>query len=297
MTAASLDYATLLRLAGNRMGKHDAACPSCGPGRRSPAKQRRKVLRVWRITSTFLTYRCARCDLHGYARADGAPAPNPVELAKVQAEAHRFAASTAEAKRRKARWLWGQRRPIVGTPAERYLREARCYGGPLPATIGFLPARGDHSPAMISAFGLPVEVEPGVISIPWTAVMAVHLTRLSPDGSAKAAIDTAKIMIGTPRGAPIALAAVGDLLGLAMTEGVEDGLSVFEATGLGTWAAGSASFLPTLARAIPSYVESVTIVVDADDAGRRHSGELAQLLRGRGFEVRAVDLCAGRAAA
>jgi hypothetical protein len=260
----------------------------CGPEKRTPVNQRRKVLRVWRITPTFATYRCARCDIQGYAREEGAAAPDPVELAKAKAEAQKFAATTAEAKRSKARWLWGQRRPISGTPAERYLREVRCYGGVIPATIGFLPARGDHSPAMISAFGMPHEIEPNVISISTTAVMAVHLTRLAPDGSAKAGTDTDKIMIGTPRGAPIALAAVGDLLGLAITEGIEDGLSVHEATGLGVWAAGSAAFMPGLAAAIPSYVDCTTIVADPDPDGEKFAAELKARLAERHLDHRMI---------
>ena len=35
-----------------------------------------------------------------------------------------------------------------------------------------------------------------------------------------------------------------------------------------------------------SYIESVTILVDDDDAGRRHAGDLAERLRGRVREVR-----------
>src|ERR1700730_16902283 len=133
--AQVISCSQILQLAGHYLGEYDVPCPVCGPERRSAVNQRRKVLRVWRITPTFATYRCARCDVHGYARDDGAPAPDPAELARAEAEAHRFPATAAEAKRAKARWLWGQRRPISGTPAERYLREVRCYGGPVPATI------------------------------------------------------------------------------------------------------------------------------------------------------------------
>jgi DNA primase len=39
----------------------------------------------------------------------------------------------------KAAWLWSQRKPIVGSIAEKYLRETRKYSGPLPATLAFLP--------------------------------------------------------------------------------------------------------------------------------------------------------------
>jgi hypothetical protein len=208
----------IFQLAGHRTGVLDVSCPSCGPDRRTAANQRRKVLRLWRVSPSFLTYRCARCDLHGYAREDGAPAPDPVALAKAKAETQRFAVRTADSKRSKARWLWGQRRPITGTPAERYLRAVRCYGGPIPATIGFLPARGDYTAAMISAFGMPTEIEPGVIAISPDAIQGVHLTRLKHDGSAKAGTDTDKMTLGAPLGSPIALAAVGDCLGLAITK-------------------------------------------------------------------------------
>jgi Toprim domain len=280
----ALSHSELVQLAGNHMGVQDAPCPRCGPERRSPANRRRKVLRIWRITPTFATYRCARCDIRGYAREDGAPHPDPLELAEAKAEAQRFAIAAAEAKQKKAQWLWGIRRPIADTPAARYLREVRSYNGSLPATLGFLPERGHFAPAMIAAFGMPDEVEPGVISIAPTRVQAVHLTRLLPDGSGKAGTEADKIMIGTPRGAPIVLASPNDLNGLAITEGIEDALSVHEATGLGVWAAGSASLLPGLAAAIPSYINFVTIVSDPDEHGQRFARQLKAGVAERGIE-------------
>jgi hypothetical protein len=87
---------------------------------------------------------------------------------------------------------------------------------------------------------------------------------------------------------PIVLAPPNDLLGLAIAEGIEDTLSIHQATGLGCWAAGSASRLPMMAQHVPDYIECVSISVDDDDAGRRNSEELATLLRARGFEVRMV---------
>jgi hypothetical protein len=141
---------------------------------------------------------------------------------------------------------------------------------------------------MISAIGMPQEIEPGIVSIADFSVQGVHITRLGPDGSAKAGTAADKIMVGAPRGAPIALAAVGDSLGLAITEGIEDALSVHEATGLGVWAAGSASFMPALAAAVPDWVESVTVMVDNDAAGRKNAEELDRRLEQRGFDVRLV---------
>jgi hypothetical protein len=77
---------------------------------------------------------------------------------------------------------------------------------------------------------------------------------------------------------------LNDLLGLAVVEGIEDGLSVFAATGLGIWVAGCASRMPTLAPAVPAYTDCVTVYAHDDD-GRRHCLVLADKLRARGFEV------------
>jgi hypothetical protein len=185
----------------------------------------------------------------------------------------------------KAAWLWTQRRPFEDSIGETYLRQARGYGGPLPATLGFLPRKGEHSPALIAAFGLPQESEPGVLAAP-KDVGAVLLIALKPDGSGKADVEHPKKTIGSPAGLPIAVAPVNDLLGLAITEGLEDALSVAEATGLGAWAAGGASFMAKLAAAVPHYVECVTLFAHADQAGRKGAGDLESLLLNRGIEVR-----------
>jgi putative DNA primase/helicase len=211
------------------------------------------------------------------------------KLASAPRAPDRRRAEDDEGERRqhqKARWLWGQIRPLVGSVAERYLREARGYGGPLPATLGFLePARPEYHPSLIAAFAMPDEPEPGVLAAP-KDIGSVLLIGLKPDGSGKADVDHPKKTIGSPAGLPIAVAPVNDLLGLAITEGLEDALSVAEATGLGVWAAGGASFMPKLAAAVPSYVECVTIFAHADQAGRKGARDLERLLVNRGIEVR-----------
>lgn len=216
---------------------------------------------------------------------------------------------------RKAAWLWSSRQPIAGTPAERYLR-SRGITCPLPATLGFLPARGEHPAAMIAVFGLCDEPEPGLIvpqAVPQSgqeairlgrvaqfvigkpSVGAVHLTKLRPDGRGKADVDRPKIVIGSPKIAlprqeeatlPIVLAPANDLLGLAVTEGIEDGLTAHQTTGLGVWAAGNAVNMPKLAALIPGYVECVTIHAHPDVAGQDAAQGLAQTLDQRGIEVR-----------
>jgi hypothetical protein len=283
-----IGYDDLKLIIDGPFGTYDVACPSCGPGRHSAVNRRRPVLRVWYDVPDFLTYCCARCGAHGYARPDGtrsAAAPRRPEWQASQSTSPRPAT-----KLNRARWLWSQRKPIKSTPAEVYLTDARGYRGPLPNTLAFLPARARHLPAMIASFGLAAEPEPSVLSIADVAVVGVHLTRLAPDGRSKAGTDTDKIMVGTPRGYPIVLAPPGDLSGLAITEGIEDALSVHEATGLGAWAAGAASFMPALAAAVPEWIECVTIMVDHDDAGRSNADMLAERLERRGFDARLVIL-------
>jgi len=228
------------------------------------------------------------------------PPPDQARLTKARAEAaERDRVHKAE-RLSKARWLWMQRRPIGGSIAATYLRGARGYGGPLPATLGFLPARGAYPPAMIAAFGFAREIDAGELVIRDNAVRGVHLTRLLPDGSGKAVFEddpdqSAKIIIGCSMGAPIVLAPMNELLGLAITEGIEDALSVYEATNLGAWAAGSASRLSALAAIIDPRVECVTIVVDDDQDGRHHAIALAEKVRARRIECRPITIMEARA--
>jgi hypothetical protein len=180
--------------------------------------------------------------------------------------------------------VWLQRKPIIGSIAELYLR-SRGITCPLPPTLGFLlPQKPEHHPAMIAAFGLCEEPEPGLI-VPPHHVEAVHLTLLKPDGSGKADVEPKKIIIGSPGNLPIVIAPANDLLAIDIFEGIEDALTVLQTTGLGAWVAGSAGRMPKLADVIPSYIECVTIYGHADKAGQQGAEQLAQALDQRGIEV------------
>ena len=148
--------------------------------------------------------------------------------------------------------------------------------------MGFLPGDERYPPAIVTPFGLAYEVEPGVLAIRPEAVMAVHLTRLNGDGSKLA--EKPKMMIGQgAKGFPIVVAPPNDLLGLVITEGIEDALTIHEATGLGVWAAGSKDRLVALADAIPDWMDCVTVRPDddADGGGRKRALELVQAIRRR----------------
>jgi hypothetical protein len=184
-----------------------------------------------------------------------------------------------------AKSLWTKSVPAKGTPVETYLKK-RSLNILLPATLRFLPPTGDYPPTMLAAFGMAQESEPGVLFVPPDAIRAIHLTRLKPDGIDKADIPNSKIILGRgASGVPIVVAPPNDLLGLAITEGIEEALSVHAATGLGAWAAGSASRMPALADAVPEFIECVKIVADDDNAGRKFSLQLAERLTSRGITV------------
>ena len=181
---------------------------------------------------------------------------------------------------RKAAWLWQHRQPIGGTIAEAYLRSREIACDP-PATLGYLaPTKPGHHPALIACFDLPEEVEPGRL-VTKPHIEAVHLTFLKPDGSGKANVSPNKIMVGGSLGLSIVLAPLNDLFGLAVCEGVENGLTIFQATGLGVWCAGSARHMPALADTIPRDVEAITIYADDDKPGRKGAIDLAEGLYAR----------------
>jgi hypothetical protein len=279
----SITWRDINQATGGRNGCFDLACPLCGPERRSSANRIRKVLRILRIDDGFATFHCARCGEKGHVRDRLAPPPNPIRVEAARQEAKARERAAAIKRLGIARWLWTRRQPLIGTAAERYLRDTRGYGGPIPATLGFLPALREHSAAMIATFGFPAELEPGRLAIALNDVMGVHITKLKADGSGKAGTDRDKIMIGRSLGSPIVLAPANDLLGMTIAEGIEDALSAYEATGLGAWAAGSASRMPAIAGAVPRWIDCVSIVADDDANGRRQAVELARRLAAGGI--------------
>jgi hypothetical protein len=259
------------------------ACPFCSVGRKK-ANQAKAVFRVW-LQPDFLTYACAHCEAHGCLHAKNS-VPIPIEkIAEMRREVERQAEEHRKERLGKARWLWRMSRPIEGTIAERYLRN-RAITIPLPATLRFLPPKDEYPPAMIAAFGLPREPEPGRLEIAESDVSAAQLTRLKPDGSGKADIDPAKMCIGAAPGIPIVLAPPNDALALGICEGIEDALSTNQVLGIGAWAATGAKKFEALAASVPAYIETVHICGDDDLDGMRGAKALASALRGHGCEIR-----------
>jgi Toprim domain len=287
-SAADILHDFRITTASSALGRYYATCPQCSH-QRQKSNQLLKCLGIT-IDEQGVKFGCNHCawtDGAFYRTAAGTARAVAVISARDQTIAEERRRRELAASRSKSQWLWASRKPLKDSIAEIYLRQCRGYRGPLPPTLGFLPARDDYPPAMIAAFGMARETEPGVLLIGNDDVTGVHLTKLKPDGSDKAEIngESAKLTIGLDNRAPIWLAAVNDGLGLVIAEGIEDALSAHQATGLGAWAAGTAGRLPGMAEWVLPYVETVTILVDADDNGEKNSIELAEALAVRGFEV------------
>ena len=218
-------------------------------------------------------FKQAIASLTGDPIGDGNHRPSPQHEPKAEQAPN--AKDYEDRQRDKARYLWRKSQPPIGTPVEIYLRR-RLNGStkPLPPTVRYLPPlKPDHHPAMLTPYGI-------------RKVTAVQLVLLKPDGTGKIDIKPNKITIASPAGMPIIIAPANDLLGLAITEGVEDALSVHHATGLGSWAAGGALNMPKLAAVVPSYIEVVTVFAHTDESGLRGAYELATALDKRGIETR-----------
>lgn len=282
MTASTFD--DFVALSHGRFGKTDALCPFCDHLHR----KRRKTLAIWHTHDDFLSYHCARCSAKGWAKADRTVAamPSPGEVVRIRVEVEAREKLEVKLSRDKALRLWSLRRPVREVePARHYLREARAYQGPIPVTVAALAPSDRYPPALIAAFGFADEPAPGVVDIFDGSVRGVHLIRLQADGRDRVRDETAKITVGRgSAGLPIVLAPPNDLGGLAITEGVEDGLAVYESTGLGVWAAGGSSRMPALAEAVPDWLDCVAVIGD-DDSGRGGPVTLAERLSKRGLNV------------
>ncbi|RVG08619.1 toprim domain-containing protein [Sinorhizobium meliloti] len=236
----------------------DVACPQCGPLCRTPANRTRPVLRLWRLGEVGISFICQRCGARGYALDFQARrSTDDTEWKRRVTEARRAEKQERQRKRRIVDWLWQQSAPVAGTLGETYLRKHRGIACPLPPAMRFIGA-GKHPAAIL----MPFRDQAG-------ALKGLHLTSLNPDGS-----KIEKKMLGADTvGCPLVCAEPGGSH-LAITEGIEDALSLFQAVGVATWAAGSAGRMPALAERLPTWATEITIVADSDLPGRNGANEL-----------------------
>ena len=225
-----------INLGGKWHHKYGAApCPVCQSGRHKA--QNALTIADGRNGSLVLDCKKSACAFLDILAAAGVTSgsyksPDPETLAKREAE------QLKEAKKRaaQAKAIWSEALPIDGTLAETYLR-GRGITCALPKSLRFHPqcwhgATAKRYPAMVAA-------------VQGNRLAAVHRTYLQADGSGKADIEPAKMMLGATAGAAVRLTEAQ--VALVVSEGVETALSL--SSGLlsvpaAVWAALSASGMP-----------------------------------------------------
>lgn len=119
---------------------------------------------------------------------------------------------------------------------------------------------------------------------------AIHRTFLRLDGAGKAGVSKPKQSLGPIAGGAVRLTEHGPVL--AVTEGIETGLSVLSSTGIPTWAALSTGGMRALI--LPDDAREVLIAADNDAPGLEAAGAAADRWEAEGRKVRiAVPPVAG----
>jgi len=171
--------------------------------------------------------------------------------------------------------IWQSTIPASGTSVESYLA-ARGLTLRLPPSIRFHCSlkhpSGGVWPCMVAL------VTRGADGTP----LAIHRTFLARDGSGKAPIDPAKMMLGPCRGGAVRLTDACEVL--MVGEGIETCLAAMQATGHPAWAALSTSGLRALD--LPSAVRDVIVLADGDFPGEVAARACALRWKGQRRRVR-----------
>ena len=214
----------------------------------------------------------ALCSRDIWETGSGHQGPSPRKGGRRPSAAH----DPDALKRTKAAFaIWHASQPAAGTPVETYLRSRGLHVSP-PSVLrfhaGLKHPSGSVWPAMVAI------VTRGVNGAP----IAIHRTFLARNGSGKAPIDPAKMMLGPCRGAVVRLARPGEVL--MVGEGIETCLAAMRATGHPAWAALSTSGLRTLD--LPDPVRNVIVLADGDEPGEAAASECAWRWKREGRHVR-----------
>lgn len=211
-------------------------------------------------------------------RSQASPPPDSAEMARRRAEDEKREALRAKG----AQDLFAAGVNCEGTIAAAYLEGRGIHGlqfAKMRNTLRFHPA-ALHSPS-----GLHLPAMLAQIRGPKGEAMGIHRTFLRPDGTGKADVIPAKMMLGPSSGGAVRFG--GDNRVIALAEGIETALSVSRASRLTVWATLSTSGLKGLILPPPPVAEVVIIAADNDQAGL----EAAEIAAGRlEAEGRAVSI-------
>lgn len=174
--------------------------------------------------------------------------------------------------------LWNAAFPVKNTVVEKYLASRGIHIS-IPEDIRLLSGHkhapsGRIYPVMLSA----------IRKWPSKEIIAVHRTWILPDGSGKAPVEPAKMMLGGSLGGCVQLAPAASKM--VVSEGIETGLSVYQCTGIPVWAGLSTSGITGLVLPDLPLGEEIIIACDNDPAGRKAAIKAAEKLTSEGRNVR-----------
>lgn len=174
--------------------------------------------------------------------------------------------------------LWNSSFSAENTVIAKYLH-SRGIVAAIPSDIRLLPGHrhkpsGRMYPVMLAA----------IRRWPCKELVAVHRTWLLPDGSGKAPLEPAKMMLGPASGGAVQLSAPAQKIVIA--EGLETALSVMQETSLPVWAGLSTSGMTGLVLPDLPLAQEIIIAGDNDPAGRKAAIHAAENWTKEGREVR-----------
>jgi hypothetical protein len=159
----------------------------------------------------------------------------------------------------RVRDIWGGSSPILGGPADRYLRDRGLAARPADLRYNARTPLGR---------GRLVTFRPAIIAAVREAGRLVAIQRLflGPEGTglATTTLEKAKLTLGRPRGGAVQLAPEGPILGIA--EGVETAMAATFLLGIPVWAALGSERLHQIR--VPGIVRRLVLLPDNDRAGR-----------------------------
>lgn len=271
------------RLHSLAAGNHRLACPSCAQTKK---RQRDTALSVQLRADGFCHLNCFRCGKRGWIHPRTGcrkkhPPPTNYRARPQFVEREEPGRSDTHAD---ARALWQSTRPLSElSVAVRYLDERCCAIPPDDGDLRVHPElphpSGWTGPALVALVTDAIDLRP----------LTLHRTWLARDGSGKAAFASPRLLFPrlTKRNGVVRLWPDDEITyGLALAEGVETALSLAQAFGH-AWAcldAGNLGAMPVLAG-----IESITVAVDNDPAGRRAFEQLLQRWQPAGLQVRRIQ--------
>ena len=177
-----------------------------------------------------------------------------------------------------ARTLWEQAADPQGTAVEVYLR-GRGINISSPFSLRFHEAlihkgSGRHLAAMVAA----------VTRWPGDQVAGIHRTYIKPDGSGKADVYPNKMSLGPISGGAVRLGSPAHEM--AVSEGIEDGMTVLQETGMVVWAATGASSLRSMVLPDLPMAAEVVVCSHPDPIGQRAASAATERWISEGRSVR-----------